>query len=86
MKRLFALADEYLDQSDWKVLAALKFCLLSLGVLIGLYAPRRYRRSLTLTCVPLFLLTYLPLMDKLFRIWREQNPPAQPAQEEADSL
>ena len=86
MKRLFALADEYLDQSDWKVLAALKFCLLSLGMLIGMYAPKRYRRSLTMTCVPLFLLTYLPLMEKLVRIWKDQNPPAPDPQEEPAAL
>lgn len=86
MKRLFALADEYLDQSDWKVLAALKFCLLSLGMLIGMYAPKRYRLSLTMTCIPLFLLTYLPLMEKLVRIWKEQNPPPPEVQEEPAAL
>lgn len=73
MKRLFALADEYLDQSDWKVLADLKLCLLSLGLLVGLYLPRRYRRDLTLVCVPTFLLTYLPLMNRLALLWKNQK-------------
>ena len=27
MKKLFALADRYLQESDWKTMAMLKFCL-----------------------------------------------------------
>lgn len=78
MKRLFALAEEYMDGCDWKLLAIFKICLLTLGMLIGMYAPRRYRRSLTLTCVPLFLVTYLPLMERLARVWRESGEQPEP--------
>ena len=33
MKRLFAAADKFLQASDWKDIAILKVCLLSLGLL-----------------------------------------------------
>ncbi len=44
MKRLFASADEFVRQSDWKDLAVLKFCLLSLGVLAGMALRKNVRR------------------------------------------
>ena len=33
MKRLFAAADKFIQASDWKDIAILKVCLLSLGLL-----------------------------------------------------
>ena len=39
MKLLFRAADRYIEESDWKVLAVLKFCLISLGVLLGCKVP-----------------------------------------------
>ena len=36
MKKLFDSADLYLKQSDWKNLALIKFCLASIGLLVGL--------------------------------------------------
>lgn len=39
MKKLFGYADAYIQQSDWKTLAMLKFCLASIGVLIGVSLP-----------------------------------------------
>ena len=36
MKKFFDYADQYIQESDWKVLAALKLCLLSLGICLRL--------------------------------------------------
>ena len=36
MKSLILLANRYIQESDWKVIALLKFCLLAMGVLMGL--------------------------------------------------
>ena len=41
MKNLFGYADKYLQKSDWKDIALLKFCLFSMGVLMGILIGRR---------------------------------------------
>ena len=67
MKNLFAIANEYLRQSDWKNLALMKCCLLSLGVLIGVLVPSKAKRPGyhgNGLCVYPDL--YLPLAVKLF--------------------
>lgn len=72
MKNLFAIANEYLRQSDWKNLALMKCCLLSLGVLIGVLVPSKAKRPVIMATVCVFILTYLPLAVKLFkRIFRK---------------
>ena len=72
MKNLFAIANEYLCQSDWKNLALMKCCLLSLGVLIGVLVPSKAKRPVIMATVCVFILTYLPLAVKLFeRIFRK---------------
>ena len=44
MKNLFFIANEYIQQSDWKDLALIKFCLFSMGVIIGLFVPSRSKK------------------------------------------
>ena len=44
MKKLFVLADRYLQESDWKTMALLKFCLLGLGITVGALVPPRHKR------------------------------------------
>ena len=44
MKRLFGYADEYIKQSDWKDLAMIKFCLASMGVIIGASLSEKRRK------------------------------------------
>ncbi len=65
MKRLIGIGNRYIEESDWKVITVLKFCLLSLGILIGIKTPRRHRRTTAKVCVVVFLATYIPLMIKL---------------------
>ena len=33
MKKLFEVANRYIETSDWKIIAVLKFCLISLGMI-----------------------------------------------------
>ena len=35
MKKLFCYADRYLEKSDWRDIAMLKFCLFSMGIFAG---------------------------------------------------
>ncbi len=71
--KLFQVADEYCKTSDWKVLALLKFCLFSIGLMVGALLPARYRRPAIAGACAVFLATYLPLMAKFFRLWRQKD-------------
>ena len=66
--KLFDAANRYLKESTWKTLAALKFCLLSLGVIVGMLLPQSCKLPVIAVCAVIFVITYIPLMRKLFRI------------------
>ena len=68
MKKLFALADAYLKESDWRDLALIKLCLCAIGVLIGTALPRKHRRVVVPAALAVFAATYIPLMAKVVRI------------------
>ena len=53
-----------LKDMDLEDMAALKFCLLSLGVLGGISIPAKGRKPAALLASFLFVGTYLPLMTK----------------------
>ena len=62
MKKLFACANAYLASRDWKMVAELKFCLLDLGLLLGLCVPARHKKKAAIAGGVVFALTYIPLM------------------------
>jgi len=62
MKRLFDCADHYIQARDWKMLAGLKFCLCSIGVLLGLMVPGKHKKTAAAGALGVFLATYIPLM------------------------
>ncbi|MBE6894277.1 MAG: permease of phosphate ABC transporter [Ruminococcaceae bacterium] len=64
MKTLFSSADEYLKLSSWKDLTLIKFCLFSMGVLVGTYAKRDTKKQVRIAAAAVFVLTYIPLMVK----------------------
>ena len=45
MKKLIGWADGYLKECAWRDMALLKFCLGSLGVLIGLQVPKKRKKT-----------------------------------------
>lgn len=45
MKRIFDSADEFIRQSDWKDLAIIKFCLFSIGLLVGLQITEKCKKG-----------------------------------------
>ena len=71
MKKLFKVADRYLETSDWKMIAVLKFCLISLGVMLGMTVRKEHKKKVLMAAVPVFLITYIPLMAKFYRVYRE---------------
>ena len=68
MKWIFASADEFVRKSDWKDLAVLKFCLLSLGLLAGMQIAERCKKGVRIAASVVFTLTYIPLMVKYLKI------------------
>lgn len=73
MKKLFGYADTYVKRSDWKDLAMIKFCLAAIGLLIGLQIPREKKKPVTIAAGLVFIVTYVPLMAKFFRIILEKG-------------
>lgn len=68
MKKLFKCADRFVESSDWKDLAMLKFCLCAVGVLIGMSIPKERRKLPIVIASLVFLSTYIPLMGKFVKI------------------
>ncbi len=66
MKQLFHCADRYIQSSDWRMLAGLKFCLCAIGVLLGLTIPQKHKKTAAAAAGGVFLSTYIPLMADFF--------------------
>lgn len=62
MKKLFSCANSYVRQRDWRMLAGVKFCLCSIGVLLGMQVSEKKKKTVTIGAGLVFLLTYVPLM------------------------
>ena len=84
MKKLLKSANRYVEESDWKTIAVLKFCLLSLGVLFGTCVCEKRRKAVRIGALGLFLVTYLPLMAKLLCLVKRECCPGEIAPDEED--
>ena len=62
MSRLFEAAKRYIETSDWTIIAVLKFCLISLGMMIGMLIGPRRKKAVMTGALCVFVLTYVPLM------------------------
>lgn len=69
--KLFDTANQYVRESDWKTLAMLKFCLFSIGIIVGVLLPQSCRTAVLVIFGLVFLVTYIPLMKKFFRILKK---------------
>lgn len=65
MKKLLDYADRYIENSTWKDVAMLKFCLFSLGILAGMQIPKKDKKEAGILAFVVFVITYIPLMKKL---------------------
>lgn len=68
MLNLFESADRYLDKSDWRDLAVIKFCLCAMGVLLGTSVPEKHRQKVFGFAAGVFCTTYVILMKKYLSI------------------
>lgn len=47
MRTLLSIANRYVETSDWKIIAVLKFCLLSLGLIAGMQIREKDKKPVT---------------------------------------
>ena len=73
MKKLFCYADRYIEKSDWKDLAMIKFCLFSMGILAGMRIPGKNKKQAGWIAAAVFVATYIPLMAKFFSAIMEKE-------------
>ncbi len=73
MKKLFEAADRYIRSCDWKIIAVLKFCLISLGMMIGMLIRPDKKKPVFLGALGVFCLTFIPLMIKFYRVFTEKE-------------
>jgi len=71
MEKLTSIANQYVKESDWKLIAMLKICLLSFGMILGISMPKKYKKIVFTIGIPVFFITYVPLMAKLYRLVKE---------------
>ena len=67
--KLFEAANRYVETSDWKIIAVLKFCLISLGVMVGMMIRPEHKRPVFFGALGVFGATYIPRMVKFCRIF-----------------
>ena len=68
MKKLLDFGDRYAKESTWKDFALVKFCLFAMGLAAGAKVPDKHKKKVISAAVGVFVLTYVPLMAKVFRI------------------
>ena len=73
MKKLFDAANRYIETSDWKIIAVLKFCLISLGMMIGMAIKKKDRKPVFIGALGVFAVTYVPLMVKFYKVFTEKE-------------
>ena len=73
MKKLFEAANRYIKTSDWKTIAVLKFCLISLGMMIGMAIGKKDRKPVLFGAIAVFTATYIPLMVKFFKVFKGES-------------
>lgn len=64
MKRLLEAADDYMKDCNWLDVSMIKLCLCSIGVMIGVFVPKKKRKCVFAAAFLLFAVTYVPLMMK----------------------
>ena len=73
MKYFLDLGNRYMQESDWKDLSLLKFCLFAMGLLIGTQVTEKYKKPVIGVSLGVFIATYIPLMSKLFKIMSKKE-------------
>lgn len=68
IKAFLRLGDRYAAKSDWTDFALTKFCLFSMGLLVGAKLPEKYKKGAICAAIAVFAATYVPLMWRLAKV------------------
>lgn len=63
-KDFIQIANEFIKEMHVTDMAVLKFCLMSLGIIVGICLPKKWKRPALFTALFVFIVTYLPLVMK----------------------
>lgn len=66
--KIFDSADRFCKESNWKTIAALKLCLLAIGVILGMEIPEDKKKAVAPICAGVYGVTLVPLLKKYFAI------------------
>ena len=69
MKSIFEAADRYIRTSSWKTVAVLKFCLVSLGMMVGMMIKPQNKKAVFSCAICVFLASYVPLMVRFYKVF-----------------
>ncbi len=75
MKELLRYSNKYVEQMDVKDVGLLKVCLCSLGILVGLVIPKRYKTKVAKVAGIAYVCTYAPLITKFLKVVVEESKP-----------
>ncbi len=75
MKEILRYSNKYLEKMNICDVALLKVCLCSLGVLVGVCVPKKYKKKVATTAGITYLVTYAPLMTKFLKVIIEESKP-----------
>lgn len=70
MRKLFEFADKYITVLNWQKFSMIKFCLISLGVLIGILVPTNLKLIVGIVAGFIFACTYILIMAHFFKMWK----------------
>lgn len=73
MKRLLGYADQYLQKSDWRDIGIIKYCLFSIGILVGTYIPENKKECARITALIGFVVTSVFIMAKFFEVITDKS-------------
>ena len=71
MKKLLEFGNRYAKQSTWKDFALTKLCLFSMGLVAGIFVSKEHKKLAIGATACVFTATYIPLMTRFVRIFRE---------------
>ena len=71
MRAVLRLGDKYVQRSSWRDFAVVKFCLFAMGLFAGMSVPEKRKKAVRAAAATVFVVTYFPLMAKLFKVGTE---------------
>ncbi len=73
MKSFLSIGNKYLKKSTWRDLSVIKFCLFSMGLLVGTIIREKDKKVVRKGAAAVFAVTYAALMGKLVRVVKKRD-------------